>query len=234
MWKANLKKANNFKHLKYKYAIFRHQPPCTIIGRPQTSLCDQMMAGFPFTKHYDLQPNTFISYIGTFEGPWWFHMEFKWQSSVPYILRHIAGTPWVGGLKEWGGSGTGWQRDRVAACPSEGSVLADCPGQLESTHCTHPGIRFQEPRDKQDQIKFSFYLFLQPAVMFHSLNVFLFIFLSRKAFAMAMCCVDCLPLDPVPLVCAWQTIKSVSWQFEMGVCAWKNTIVLLLSAVSKK
>lgn len=71
-------------------------------------------------------------------------------------------------------------------------MLADCPGQLESTLCTHPGIWFQELRDKQDQIKISFYLFLQPAVMFHSLNLFLFlflfIFLSQEAFAMAMCC----------------------------------------------
>lgn len=50
-----------------------------------------------------------------------------------------------------------WQWDRVAACTSEGSVMADCPGQLESTFCTHPGIRFQDLRDKQDQIKISIY-----------------------------------------------------------------------------
>lgn len=76
MWKANLKKANNFRNFKYN-AIFRHKTPYTITGRPQTSLCDQVIVGFPFTRHYDLQPNTFVSYIGTFEGAWGFHLELK-------------------------------------------------------------------------------------------------------------------------------------------------------------
>lgn len=102
----------------------------------------------------------------------------------------------------------GWQRDRVAACPSEGSLLADCPGQLENTLCTPPGIWFQELRDKQAQIKIRFYLFLQPAVMFHPLSVylflflFLFLFLSGKAFLMAMWGkeADCPSLGTAPWV----------------------------------
>lgn len=89
---------------------------------------------------------------------------FKRHFFMPHICMCIAGTLWVGGVKEQGDRVTGWQN-----VLQRGTHWQIVQASWTSTLCTHPGVHFQEQlavENKQDQLKIRFYFFLQPAVFF--------------------------------------------------------------------
>lgn len=108
---------------------------------------------------------------------------FKWHFFMPHICICIAGTLWVGGMKEQSDSRTGWQH-----ALQRGVHWQIVQSSWSSTLCTRAGVQFQEQQAleyKQAQIKIEFYLFLSPVVRFHSPDVF---HLRGEVLHMATCC----------------------------------------------
>lgn len=105
-----------------------------------------------------------------FGGAWWFQLAFKWGFSLFHICMCVAGPLRVGGVKEQGDSRTGWQH-----ALQRGACWQIVQASWNSTPRTLPRAHLQEQQvleDKQAQIQIGFYLFLQPAVRFHSLRVY--------------------------------------------------------------
>lgn len=140
------------------------------------------------------------------------------SSHLIFACMCIAGTLWIGAMKERGDSGIGWQH-----ALQRGVHWQIVQASWSSTLCTRPGVHFQKQQaleNKQAQIKIGFHLFLQPAVRFHSLHVYFaewqsiphgYVLQRDKE-------VDCLPpthLGTAPQVGAWQG-HPISLQCNAG------------------